>query len=63
LAEGKGERLQFETKKVPGLCTVLPEIDSGSRCGSGKGLEVFVTLRQSCMDLLKENELFMSFAE
>lgn len=60
---GKCERLRFETLKVPGVCLVLPEIGSDSRCESGEGLEVFVALKQSCMDMLKEKELFMSFAE
>lgn len=60
---GKCERLRFETVKVPGFCLVLPEIGAGTRCEGGEGLEVVITLKQGHLDLLKKNELFMSFAE
>lgn len=60
---GKCERLRFEIVKVPGFCHVLPEIGVGSRCEGGEGLEVVVTLTQGSLNLLKKNELFMSFAQ
>ena len=60
---GKCERVRFEQLDMPGFCLVLPEIGIDARCEGGAGLEVAVTLKAEDLQLLKDNELFMRFAE
>ena len=58
----KVERLRWKAFD-PNLCIILPELKSPGLADDEKGLEVVLTLENGQMDRLKQNELFLRFAE